>query len=260
MPADCADARLGLAAARLLLRDDPAQHEAMAASIVTLSRLSELGDLADGGGHRRPIYLPLVLHLNLQAFARRYESLTPALWSQCESAWPAAIEPLRVAEQFSDQPPPGAILDVVLWQALCLMQWGLAMSRDTDLEYLDSVVHQVVSRPGAGGSLHARQPRESLDAWTYRELAGLHALANLALLRRSAPWSRRVEQVALYHLENTQPDNTTNQPWGVFAFLWSSQTRSFAEQQLHDATTNAAGDVIAALLLADAAASLGQFG
>jgi len=93
-------------------------------------------------------------------------------------------------------------------------------------------------------------------------LVGLHALARLALLRRHKTWAKRVEEIAMYHLENTQPDNATNQPWGLFAFLWSAKTRSFAEQQMHDATAHSGGAVspLAAMLLADAADCLAEFG
>ncbi len=137
-------------------------------------------------------------------------------------------------------------------------------SRDVDAELVDAVVHTLVHNPGLELSLHPRTTEESLDAWTYRELSGLHALAALALARRNAAWSRRVEEIATYHLANTQPDHTSTQPWGIFAFLWSPKTRSFAEQQLQDVTTFGAtgGEglgAFSAMLLADAADALATF-
>ena len=102
---------------------------------------------------------------------------------------------------------------------------------------------------------------ESFDLWTYRELSGLHALANLALRQRNQVWAKRVQDIAEYHQANTQPDYTTSQPWGVFAFLWPDSTHLFAEQQIHDAQTEGGGGLtpLAAMLLADAAHSLAAF-
>ena len=135
------------------------------------------------------------------------------------------------------------------------------LSRDIDAEWVDAVVHRIVERPGEGGSLHPRGGDDSLDAWTYRELCGLHALANLALLSRNLRWARRVQDVARYHMQTTQPDHVTSQPWALFAFLWNESTRPLAEQQLHDAAAAGGGraGALAAMLLADAADALGRF-
>jgi hypothetical protein len=141
-----------------------------------------------------------------------------------------------------------------------------------DIEILDAVVHMALKSEASatGGDAHplcAYDPEESPDAWTYRELTGLHALANLALRRRNSNWSQCVQEVAAYHLEHTQPDFTTYEPWALFAFAWSQRTASFAEQQIHDAQTHlagtAAGDasagIVPGLLLADAAANMAAF-
>jgi hypothetical protein len=219
--------------------------------------------LADGAGHTRDIYHPLAVHLCLAAFHRHYESVAPALWAAAEQALLEMVAPLRLVEHFTDARPPAALVPLILWQALGLAEQAALLSRDIDLEMVDSAVQAIVDDDGEGnGALHGLSETDSLDTWTYRELVGLHALAALALKRRNGAWAKRVEQVALFHLENTQPDNATNQPWGVFAFLWPVKTRSFAEQQLHDATAHAGGtvDPLAAMLLADAADCLAEFG
>ena len=242
---------LGVPAARLLLDDDAALHYALADGA---KRLAELGrqsaqnggkicpQLVDQAGHHRDVYWPLVLHLHLSAFTLQYESLPSSLWSVCEDALADAIIPTRWIESFVGVAPAADQTAMALWSALCLLEQAVLASRDVDIELVDTVVHHMVARPGSEGALHPRNEQaggeESLDAWTYRELCGLHALANLAIARRNQTWAKRVEQIALYHLENTQPDNTTNQPWALFAFLWSPQTRSFGEQQMHDATVH----------------------
>lgn len=225
----------------------------------------------DALGHSRDVYHPLAVHLALAAYIKHYETMPVNMWGHCEQAVPEAIAPMRMIEHFTDATPPLPMIPMVLWQALCVAEQAHIFGRDADMELIDAVVSAATSEPGRDGSLHPYSPQETLDTWTYRELVGVHALANLALLRRNNEWSKRVEQIAFYHLENTQPDNVTNQPWGVFAFLWSPKTRSFAEQQIHDATAQAAGgrgndtgghaglQPIAAMLLADAMRALDTF-
>lgn len=259
--------------ALLLLRDAAEDHEGLVACARGLAQLASKSSgamgrtvprLEDPAGHGRDVYYPLALHVCLSAFARRYESLPARLWGRCEEALGRAVEPTRWVGNYTDTPPSPQATALVLWLALCLLDFALVVGRDVDVELADAVVYQVVKRPGAEFSLHPRSESTdggSLDTWTYRELCGLHALADLALLRRNRGWSQRVEQVAMYHLQNTQPDHATRQPWAVFAFLWSPRTRVFAEQLIHDATVHGgAGEVgpMAGILLADAAAQLEQ--
>lgn len=252
-------------AALLLLSDETDLYPSLVEGFRTLAAVGRAAHgrgvwpmLADAQGHTRGVYHALTLHLFLAAFTKRYETLPVGMWSACEDAMADAILPARVVERYTDVAPPPESTDLVLWQALCVLEQALAAGRDVDVEVVDGVVHQIVSRPGRDGALHPMNGDESLDAWTYRELCGLHALASLSLLRRNRAWAAHVERVAWHHVENTQPDNTTSQPWGWFGFFWSPKTRSFAEQQLHDATANDAG-LVAALLLADAANALSTF-
>jgi hypothetical protein len=189
---------------------------------------------------------------------------------------PEAVAPARLIEAFTDAPPPLHRTALVLWQSLCLYEQAKLTSRDLDAEIADAVVGNIVRNPGRAGSLHLRGDDESPDAWTYRELTGLHALANLALRTRNRDWARRVEEVAGHHYTRTQPDYVTYQPWALFAFAWPDRTRFFVDQQLHDVqaaagaggTGGAEGEessggsglsVMAGLLLADAADALAAF-
>lgn len=312
---DSASVRLGIPAAKLMLEDDPSLYAPLTAGVkrlIAYQREALVNPsrgqsrpplmLADTLGHRRDVYWPLVLHVYLSAFARRYETLPSRLWSACEETLSHAVQPLRWIDAYTESPPPAYLYDQVLWHALCLCEQSLLTGRDADVEWLDAVVHQIIHRPGLDGCLHPNEPPRPVmdqssgtedltdkvkvaserlargstaaaseaneDAWVYRELCGLHALANLALLRRHQAWAQRVEQVASYHLQHTQPDHVTSQPWALFAFIWSPKTRLFADQQIHDATASAATtgvgrsaslSVVSGLLLADAAASLSTF-
>lgn len=272
----------GAPAAALLLRDDTAMHPDLARGVELLASLAGPAysppiaapapadpALRDHAGHSRKIYYPFVLHLHLAAAQARRASLGPGVFDALAAAIPAAVAPARRLEAHVDAPPAPALTTLTLWNALCLLDAATLLegregAATVDASMIDAAVEQIIARPGPDGSLHPRDAEESLDAWTYRELSGLHALAGLALARRHAEWSARVEQVALHHLENTQPDHTTSQPWGLFAFLWSPRTRMFAEQQVHDATAQGTLETgglgtLSAMLLADAVASLDAF-
>ncbi len=282
-PPHAENIRLTVPAAVLLLDNQPEMYPALSQGVSKLVQVAggtpgqpkqAWPKLADPAGHYRDEYWPLALHLHLAAFRLRYEQLPTQVWSACEDALPTALEPTRWIENHTQAPPPPHQTALLLWSALCLLEYALLSSRDVDLDIVDAAVHRVVSHPGPGGSLHPQataatpgkpQQEESLDAWTYRELCGLHALANLAATRKNQAWAQRVEQIALYHLEHTQPDHTTTQPWALFAFLWSPKTRTFAQQQLHDTTAHAAANsgvgvgAVAGMLLADAAATIAAF-
>ena len=263
---------LSTAAAKLLLFDDAALYPRLTSGFKTLaavgrawSRTGEMPQLVDPLGQGRNVYHPLSLHLHLAAFARRFEVMPAGIWSACEDALAEATMPVRQIESYTDMAPPVEQIDLVLWQALCMTEQAILAGRDVDLEVADSVVHQVVSRPGDSQSLHIRRDSESLDTWASSELCGLHALANLALRRRQSSWAQRVEQIATFHVNHTE--TKTDRPWGVFAFLWSRRTRRFAERQLDHATTflagctpsDARGGAVSGLLLADAVDALGAF-
>lgn len=276
-----------LPAAKVLLRNAPPTEPDDGAFLASgLQMLASIGRehgrtgvmMRDPAGQARPIYHLLVLHIHLAAFARRYESMNDSIWSVCEEALPQAIEPARVLEDFADAPPSADQVDLLYWRALCVLDQATLLGRDVDIELVDSAVHAALRLQGEDGSLHPRDQEQSLDSWTYRELAGLHALANLALARRNRAWAKRVQEIAEHHLAHTQPDYTTYQPWGLFAFTWSPSTVGFADQQLHDATTWLAGcgdgvakqavgsmgagassALIPGLLLADAARCFARF-
>lgn len=269
-------ARWGVAPARVLAGAGEADWPAVAEGLRVLARRgrasagvaqrgtwSDDTGLRDNAGHARAIYHLLVLHLHLAAFGVGYETMPVSAWAACEDAMPDALAPARRVEAWADAPAPPHSTDLALWSALCLLEQSRLLSRDVDAEVADSVVHRIVERRGPENALHPRGEEDSLDAWTYRELCGLHALASLALLRRNRAWAARVEEIALHHHDNTQPDNTTTEPWAIGAFLWSPKTRGFAEQQLHDTTAQSGGGrlgAIPAMLLADAAWFLRELG
>lgn len=106
----------------------------------------------------------------------------------------------------------------------------------------------------APGPLLPHERRDTIETWTEGELCAIHALTRLA--SRDMWWRNRLQSAVTWHLEWTQPDNATNRPWGIHAFLWlgGDEGRMYAEMMLHNAQAGGAqGDPLVGWALSDAA-------
>lgn len=111
----------------------------------------------------------------------------------------------------------------------------------------------------ASGPLHAWQGSGAIEVWTEVELSALHAAWRLARLRAQPALRQRIERAMHWHLENTQPDNATNRPWALHAFLLegSAEARAYAGTLLHNAIAMGGHpEPLSAWILMDAAAEL----
>jgi hypothetical protein len=98
----------------------------------------------------------------------------------------------------------------------------------------------------------------AIEVWTECELSALQALWWLG--RRQRTLHDRMRSAALWHIENTQPDNATNRPWAIPVFLdiaireRSHDARLYAETLLHNAiAANGVVEPFSAAILLDAA-------
>ncbi|MEM1209332.1 MAG: hypothetical protein AAGI54_08700 [Planctomycetota bacterium] len=215
---------------------DPAEPGSLAIALLAARRLlnpdvpgkaraPSAEPLRDSHGHTRPAYRWLAAHLARQAGA------TPAL-------------------DTLDTPHDDAI-EVRCLAAACID----APAADLIPELEDHATAPTPLHPYVDGD-------ELIDVWWYRELAAIHGLANL--VAHAAPHKQdRLRSAVLYHLDNTQPDHTTAQPWGVAAFAFFPEAIPFADQQLHDAQANwtasgPAAALLPGLILADAAHTLAR--
>ncbi len=103
----------------------------------------------------------------------------------------------------------------------------------------------------------------ALEVWTECELSGLQALVWISLHRQAKPLLARATDAAAWHLENTQPDNATNHPWGIPAFLCCAmmheslarEAELYASTLLHNClVTTGQPDALSQLVLRDARA------
>jgi hypothetical protein len=104
----------------------------------------------------------------------------------------------------------------------------------------------------------------AIEVWTECELAALHALhriARLAPTAESTAIRRRTSEAIRWHLEHTQPDNATNRPWALHAFLMAEDGTGnqtiYAETLLHNMlATGARDERLSRWILGDAAREL----
>jgi len=108
----------------------------------------------------------------------------------------------------------------------------------------------------------------AIEVWAECELAALHALHRLARTASpadSAALQDRASEAIHWHLEHTQPDNSTNRPWALHAFLLADRPGGigtgdaslYAETLLHNmCATDARNEPLSRWILADAAREL----
>lgn len=98
-----------------------------------------------------------------------------------------------------------------------------------------------------------------IEVWTEVELSSLHALWRLARLRNDPRLRDRAVAAMRWHLEHTQPDNATNRPWALHAFLQegSAEGEAYAGTLLHNALAHGGvPEALSAWILMDAAVEL----
>ena len=139
---------------------------------------------------------------------------------------------------------PGEVaLDVALWNACD--QPATALILPVNLQ--------------ASGPLHAWQGSGAIEVWTEVELSAMHAAWRLARLGAQPALRQRIERAMQWHLEHTQPDNATNRPWALHAFLLegSPEACAYAGTLLHNAIAmGGQPEPLSAWILMDAAAEL----
>jgi len=192
--------------------------------------------IIDGNGHTRPIYRPLLSYALMQAMIQSHHK--PAIPRPVLEPfdWPQEILPANLAE-------PAAL---ACWNALILHVAGV----DGAWKIFD----RLVVRQQKNGSFLLAGPSDSPDMRWYHELLLLHALAGYAAQSGEPSADAAVRRNAIFHLEESQPDHATNQPWALFAFIRVAEARPLADQMLHTLQTQYPNGIggIAAILVADA--------
>jgi len=115
--------------------------------------------------------------------------------------------------------------------------------------------------PVGRGPLVDWDQRVAIEVWTEEELSGLHALWRIGRVARLPPAWDRARAAMRWHLEHTQPDNATNRPWALHAFLQegSAEGEAYAGTLLHNALAHGGRpEPLSAWILMDSAAELDE--
>lgn len=164
--------------------------------------------------------------------------------------------------QPSDLPPDRTLLagnrgEQLLWRACA----GEAVA-------LEALGLGAPAPRSADGPLLAPDAYLAIEVWAECELSALHALHRLVRLGHAAlapDAASRLRGAVRWHLEHTQPDNSTNRPWALHVFLLEAfrpdggagEAALFAETLLHNMTaTDARSEPLSRWILADAAREL----
>lgn len=116
--------------------------------------------------------------------------------------------------------------------------------------------------PGTGAPLLNHPPDATIEVWTESELSALHALWRLT--RRSGQMALRERCVAaaVWHADNTQPDNATNHPWAAHVFYAAGMATNrwepwhYADTLVHNTLVGGRVRIRSALILLDASREL----
>ena len=119
----------------------------------------------------------------------------------------------------------------------------------------------------AEGPLFEQGTTATIEVWTERELAAMHAAWLLARRTGSASLASRVDRAASWHIDATQPDNATNRPWAIHVFISLAVRQGRVEGELYAQTllhncqvATGRADPFAREIIADAADALAGFG
>ena len=91
----------------------------------------------------------------------------------------------------------------------------------------------VITMQGATGAFLPDNPSVNPETRWYHEFVLLQAIAAYGYLRGDSHALAAADRAAMYHLNETQPDHATAEPWGLLAFIHNADTHLLADQLLH---------------------------
>ncbi len=98
----------------------------------------------------------------------------------------------------------------------------------------ERIFNKLIAEQRSTGEFLPPDPNANLESRWYEELILLHAVAGYAARVRDDAIRRAVENSALFHFNETQPDHATTEPWGLLAFI--QHAPPMADQILHSLT------------------------
>ena len=222
-------------------RDDEAvasRVERLLAHTRSGGRLNEVA-VVDRRGHHRPVYRAILIYSFLQSFRLWYETLPQAQfgrWEEASRAWADLLEAELTTvgwDESTTWAARGATAAELCWMGLGLHVAGKAFVRDAFTDLASDLFGKLVRAQQPGGAFLLAQASDNPETHWYHELVILHAAASYAVQAEDRAVASAVKRATDFHLNETQPDHASAQPFGVFAFVWTEGTRGLADQVLH---------------------------
>lgn len=216
--------------------------------------------IVDRSGHHRPVYRGLLVYSWLRAFERVYETLPRSefgRWEEGLRPWCDLLEADLGEIDWPAGPMPagrGASATESAWMALSLHVAGKLYVRDVWMDLASDAFGKLTRAQTGRGTFLLPSRSDNPETHWYHELVLLHAAASYAVQAEDRLVASAVARNADFHLNETQPDHATTQPWGLFAFIWSEPSRPLADSLLHAAAVQDPHrtDGVSLMLLADA--------
>ena len=190
-----------------------------------VSAVGVRADVVDAAGHRRPVYRSVL------AYAYRAAGVAPPLADR----WLASLPTADVAFTAAD----GAAAAAAVWAALAK---GDA-----------AVFQQLLDAQQPSGAFLKSTSSDNPETHWYHELVILHAAADFAIWTDDDAMEAAVVRATLFHLNETETDHATGQPWGLPAFVRVAGAEPLVGAALHavEAHQPAGPSGLALFLLAD---------
>lgn len=223
-----------------LLEESPSFAGALAATEVLFVDAMDVADVdvVDRAGHARPAYRGLLWYAAFQAIrasdrvvvgatadiivrqiATLKDDVEAAIRQQGERAWPAS-QGSRAAQVAWDI--------VAVWTAGELLHDGVT-------RWAQAAMKVLIERQQPTGAYLLGEAGDNPETFWFHELQIAHAIATLGLQSRDATMRASAARAAMWHMNETQPDHATSQPWGLTAFLLDSATHVMVDGLLHSA-------------------------
>jgi hypothetical protein len=225
--------------------------------------------VVDSSGHHRPVYRAMLVFAWLSAYQLYYETLPRTefgRWEEGLRPWCDLLEAELTQIAWPAGPMPagrGSSAAEAAWMALALHVAGKIYIRDAWKDLAADTFGKITRAQAASGAFLTATGSDNPETHWYHELVILHAAASYAVRAEDRIVASAVARNTLFHLNETQPDHATTQPWALFAFAWNNATRILADDLLHNATvlaqSAAQASGVSLILLADALYCLNLF-
>jgi hypothetical protein len=234
--------------------------------LVELSSLESMDKVTvvDRAGHSRPAYPGLLVYCWAQAcrMSGTQGKTIVDTWREPLRTWCGVLEAqVKRFEWMIGGLPAlrGAGATAAAWAALALYSAGSVLADRRWSELASNCFGRLAAGQQGSGAFLRASAADNPETFWYHELVLLHAAASYAAQSNDALVTAAVMQAAEYHLNETQPDHASNQPWGLLAFIWRRDARSLADQMLHTLTVQEPdhSNGVSSMLLADGLYCLG---